>query len=54
MQTDLDINMFNPNTGKEITMKWKTKDGGWSPYLAGALVGVLAIVSVYATTQWMG
>jgi uncharacterized membrane protein YedE/YeeE len=35
-------------------MKWKTDDGGWSPYLAGALVGILAIVSVYATTQWMG
>lgn len=35
-------------------MKMKTKDGGWSPYLAGALVGVLAVVSVYATTQLMG
>lgn len=35
-------------------MKWKIEDGGWSPYLAGALVGVLAIVSAYATTQWMG
>ena len=35
-------------------MKWKSEDGGWSPYLAGALVGVLAIVSVYATTQWLG
>lgn len=35
-------------------MKWKTDDGGWSPYLAGALVGVLAIVSVVATTQLMG
>ncbi|MBN2433601.1 MAG: YeeE/YedE family protein [Acidobacteria bacterium] len=35
-------------------MKWKTEDRGWSPYLAGALVGVLSIVSVYATTQWMG
>jgi hypothetical protein len=35
-------------------MKWKTKDNGWSPYLAGALVGLLAIASVYATTQWMG
>ena len=31
-------------------MKWKTADGGWSPYLAGALVGLLAIASVYATT----
>lgn len=35
-------------------MKWKTADGGWSPYLAGALLGLLAIVSVYATTQMMG
>lgn len=35
-------------------MKWKTGDGGWNPYLAGALLGVLAIVSVYATTQLMG
>jgi hypothetical protein len=35
-------------------MKLKTGDGGWSPYLAGALVGVLAMVSVYATTTWMG
>jgi len=33
---------------------WKTGDGGWSPYLAGALVGLLAIVSVYVTTQVMG
>ena len=35
-------------------MKWKTDDGGWSPYLAGALVGLRAIASVYATTQWLG
>ena len=35
-------------------MKWKTDDGGWSPYLAGALVGLLAIASAYATTHWMG
>jgi len=35
-------------------MKWKTNDGGWSPYLAGALLGLLAIASVYATTQWVG
>ncbi|MFO7570210.1 MAG: YeeE/YedE thiosulfate transporter family protein [Smithellaceae bacterium] len=35
-------------------MKLKTKDGGWNPYLAGALVGILAIVSVVATTQLMG
>ena len=37
-----------------MNVKWKTEDGGWSPYLAGALVGLLAIVSVYASTQWMG
>ncbi len=35
-------------------MKWKTSDNGWSPYLAGALLGLLAIVSAFATTQWMG
>jgi len=35
-------------------MTWKTDDGGWSPYLAGALLGLLAIASVYATTHWIG
>ena len=35
-------------------MKLKTSDGGWSPYLAGALLGLLAIASVYATTQLLG
>ena len=35
-------------------MKWKRSDGGWSPYLAGALVGLLALVSVYATTTLLG
>jgi uncharacterized membrane protein YedE/YeeE len=35
-------------------MKLKTKDGGWNPYFAGALVGILAIASVYATTVLMG
>ena len=35
-------------------MKWKAEDGGWNPYLAGALVGLLAIVSVLATTQLLG
>jgi len=35
-------------------MHWKTNDGGWSPYLAGALVGLLAIASAYATTKWLG
>lgn len=32
----------------------KTRNGGWSPYLAGALLGLLAVLSVYATTQLMG
>ncbi|MFH2045103.1 MAG: YeeE/YedE thiosulfate transporter family protein [Pseudomonadota bacterium] len=35
-------------------MKLKTNDGGWSPYLAGALLGILAIVSVIATTKLLG
>lgn len=35
-------------------MKLKTKDGGWNPYLVGLLIGILAIVSAYATTQIMG
>lgn len=35
-------------------MQNKTQDNGWSPYLAGALVGLLALLSVYATTQLMG
>lgn len=30
------------------------QSNGWSPYLAGALVGVLAIVSVYLTTVLLG
>ena len=28
--------------------------GGWNPYLAGALTGVLAVVSVLVTTQVLG
>ncbi len=35
-------------------MKWKTADGGWNPYLAGALTGLLAIASVFATTRLTG
>ena len=35
-------------------MKWRTDDGGWSPYLAGALVGLLAVASAWATTVVMG
>jgi uncharacterized protein len=35
-------------------IKWRTEDGGWSPYLAGALVGLLAVASAWATTAFMG
>ncbi|WP_163337991.1 YeeE/YedE thiosulfate transporter family protein [Desulfopila sp. IMCC35008] len=35
-------------------MKWKTDDGGWNPYLAGGLLGLLAIASVFATTELLG
>ncbi|MCK9540394.1 YeeE/YedE thiosulfate transporter family protein [Dokdonella sp.] len=35
-------------------MKLKTVDGGWNPYLAGALIGLLSIVSVLATTSLLG
>ena len=35
-------------------MKWKVAQGGWNPYLAGALTGLLAIASVIATTQLTG
>jgi len=35
-------------------MKLKMDDGGWSPYLAGALTGVLAILSVLATKHLSG
>lgn len=35
-------------------MRWRMDDGGWSPYLAGALVGVLAVASAVATTKMMG
>jgi len=31
-----------------------SESSGWSPYLAGALVGLLAILSAYATTAWLG
>jgi uncharacterized protein len=41
-------------TVKEVPMSPESSDGGWSPYLAGALVGVLAIVSVFATTTLLG
>ncbi len=32
----------------------KFDDGGWNPYVAGALVGVLAILSVGLTGQFLG
>jgi uncharacterized protein len=35
-------------------MKWKTEDGGWNPYLAGALTGLLAVASVFTTTKLLG
>ncbi|MBN2654425.1 MAG: YeeE/YedE family protein [Nitrospirae bacterium] len=35
-------------------MKLKTADGGWNPYFAGALIGLLAIASVLATTTLLG
>jgi uncharacterized membrane protein YedE/YeeE len=35
-------------------MNTKTEKRGWSPYLAGALVGVLAVLSVLVTTKIIG
>lgn len=35
-------------------MKFRTREAGWSPYLAGGLTGILAVLSAYATTVWMG
>lgn len=35
-------------------MKQKGGKDGWNPYLAGALTGLLAIASAWATTQWLG
>ena len=32
----------------------RRKSGGWNPYLAGALAGVLALASAFATTKVMG
>ena len=40
--------MINPKQTRTSSPK------GWSPYFAGALVGVLAIISVYLTTVYMG
>lgn len=38
----------------DLTNNTSSENSGWSPYLAGALVGVLAIASVYLTTILMG
>lgn len=35
-------------------MSLKSEDGGWNPYITGALLGLMAILSVYATTIWLG
>lgn len=35
-------------------MFFRTREGAWNPYLAGALVGALAIASAFATTKLMG
>ena len=35
-------------------MRLRTDDGGWSPYLAGVLAGLLAIASAFATTHLVG
>ena len=35
-------------------MRRNANDGGWNPYIAGALVGLLAILSAWATTGWLG
>jgi hypothetical protein len=35
-------------------MRKNGNDGGWSPYVAGALVGLLAILSAWGTTMWLG
>jgi hypothetical protein len=47
--SDLDI-----DAAKGGDMKRKRESGGWSPYVAGALLGLLAIASVVATTRLMG
>jgi uncharacterized membrane protein YedE/YeeE len=37
-----------------MTISTLKDNQAWSPYLAGALLGVLAILSVYATTHFLG
>jgi uncharacterized protein len=31
-----------------------TKDGGWNPYIAGAMVGLLLILSVWVADKYVG
>ena len=35
-------------------MIYRQEGGGWRPYVAGALAGLLAIASAYATTKMLG
>ena len=35
-------------------MRWRSNEGGWNPYLAGALVGLLAVASAYIATILLG
>ena len=35
-------------------MEEKAKDKGWSPYLAGALVGLLMVFSIWITGKYFG
>lgn len=37
-----------------MRMTWRMDNGAWSPYVAGALVGVLAVASVLVTTKMLG
>ena len=37
-----------------MTRHAQESDGGWSPYLAGALTGVLAVLSVLAAGKYLG
>ncbi len=35
-------------------MKLKNQEGGWNPYIAGVLAGILAVLSVVISTQTLG
>jgi len=37
-----------------MRMERNMEDRGWNPYIAGVLLGILAIASAYATTVWLG